>query len=293
MYALPTTKDFEQAAEWIDQSGRCNIGKFYFSQAKWKRGLAIPLVYLPILTTLPFCALFSFFARLVLRLLGNDKIPTIRSLMPCWVSHRYTHENQITMKPKLIWYDPVSYMDYLRAMKWFWLFNCKMYCPTSVAILRQTTAIARATTEQKGLSRLALNLFLVPIVPFMLMGVNLVLIHLRWLGGHDIKDRSEFMAEDNNRYMVSLFNWTGYIVEIIENWWCPFNHEKKDSYYRGALDSSFWHIFPKYVVELANRDRENPIFTNGEPIEDTRQQVVSSPAVTDAQLTSAPEPQKL
>ncbi len=276
MSAIPSITELEQAAQWIDESGRCNIGKFYFSQPKWKRGLAIPLVYLPIFTTLPFCALFAFLSKLVLRLSGNNKIPTIRSLMPCWVSHRYTYKNQVTMKPKLVWYDPVSYMDYLRAMKWFWIFNCKMYCPTSVAILRQATTISRAANKETGLVGFLSTALLLPMIPFILLGAYLVTVHLKWLGGHDIKKRSDFAEEDGHNYTSSLLNRTGYVVEIIENWWCPFNHEKKDSYYRGALDSSFWHIFPKYVVELANRDRENPIFSDGQPIKDTRKQVQDS-----------------
>jgi len=288
MSAIPSVIELEQAAQWIDKSGRCNIGKFYFSQAKWKRGLAIPLVYLPIFTTLPFCAFFAFLSKMVLVLSGNRDIPTIRSLMPCWVSHRYTHKNQITMKPKLVWYDPVSYMDYLRAMKWFWVFNCKMYCPTSVAILRQATAISRETDKKSGVVRFLSTALLLPVIPFILIGANLVMVHLKWLGGHDIKKRSEFAEEDGGNYTSSLLNWTGYVVEIIENWWCPFNHEKKDSYYRGALDSSFWHIFPKYVVELASRDRENPIFSDGQPIEDTRKLVQGSSAGEQKPLTSVP-----
>jgi len=281
MQALPSVSDLEQAAQWIDDAGRCNIGKFYFSQPKWKRGLAIPLVYLPIFTTLPFAAFFSLLTKLVLMLTGNRSIPTIRSLMPCWVSHRYTHETQITMKPKLIWYDPVSYMDYLRAMKWFWIFNCKMYCLTSVAILRQTTAISRAVKQETGATRLLTTALMLPVVPFVLIGANLVMVHLTWLGGHDIKSRSDFVTDDESDYMSTLFNWTGYVVEIIENWWCPFNHEQKDSYYRGALDSSFWHIFPKYIVELADRDRANPIFTDGEPIADTRKPALEPTTVVD------------
>jgi hypothetical protein len=62
-------------------------------------------------------------------------------------------------------------------------------------------------------------------------------------------------------YSVALFEWHAYLVKVVENWWCPFGHERKDSYTNGAIDQSFWHIYPEDKVKLTPEDRNNPIFT--------------------------------
>jgi hypothetical protein len=60
---------------------------------------------------------------------------------------------------------------------------------------------------------------------------------------------------------VGLFEWHAYLVKLVENWWCPFHHSRKDAHYQdGAIDKSFWHIFPEDVVKLDPADRDNPIW---------------------------------
>ena len=103
--------------------------------------------------------------------------------VPEWVSHRYRFHDQITYQTGAKWYN-------LRAFRLYWIFNCKLYCPLSVA----------------------------------------------------------------------LFRYMSYLVKIVENWWCPFGHEKKQGYSNAPIDQSFWHIYPEDRVKLNQEDLENPIW---------------------------------
>lgn len=62
-------------------------------------------------------------------------------------------------------------------------------------------------------------------------------------------------------YSVALFEWHAYLVKVVENWWCPFGHDRKESYKNGAIDQSFWHIYPEEKAKLNEEDKNNPIFT--------------------------------
>jgi hypothetical protein len=62
-------------------------------------------------------------------------------------------------------------------------------------------------------------------------------------------------------YSVGLFEWHAYMVKVVENWWCPFGHSRKNSYTEGAIDQSFWHIYPEEKAKLSEEDKNNPIFT--------------------------------
>jgi len=60
---------------------------------------------------------------------------------------------------------------------------------------------------------------------------------------------------------VALFEWHAYLVKLVENWWCPFRHSRKNEHYRdGAIDKSFWHIYPDEEPKLEPEDRDNPIW---------------------------------
>jgi hypothetical protein len=48
------------------------------------------------------------------------------------------------------------------------------------------------------------------------------------------------------------------LVKIVENWWCPFDHDKKAEYNESAIDKSYWHL---QIVERAKfhpDDLNNP-----------------------------------
>lgn len=131
-------------------------------------------------------------------------------------------------------------------------------------------------------------------IPFMLLGVTLVRIHLRFIGGHKLKSYWDFVPHwATHRYnyqtqitdtstspfafghykffwifnckiycplSVALTRYAAYLVMIVENWWCPFNHEKKPLYSQALIDESYWHISPTRMAALHADDRENPIW---------------------------------
>jgi hypothetical protein len=63
-------------------------------------------------------------------------------------------------------------------------------------------------------------------------------------------------------YSVALFEWHAYMVKLVENWWCPFTHEKKETYTNAKIDKSFWHVYPEDISKLEKEDLENPIWND-------------------------------
>ena len=143
--------------------------------------LGVPLIYLPILMTVPFVIIAVNLMRTHLRYVGGMEIKSYRDFVPDWNSHRYGNDRQPTINISAL--HPAHY-------RFFWIFNCKLYCPLSVA----------------------------------------------------------------------LFRYAVYLVMIVENWWCPFGHGKKEQYREGAIDKSFWHVDPAETVKLDAEDRENRIW---------------------------------
>lgn len=159
------------------------IGQSYPKQSVLLRVLiGTPLIYLPILTTIPFVLIGVILVRWHLRILGAKNMKSYwRDFVPAWITHRYTYKTQPVATDSIF-----SIQHY----KWAWIFNCKMYCPLSVALLR---------------------------------------------------------------YAV-------YLVKIVENWWCPFTHSRKEEYCDAAIDYSYWHIDKKRAAKLHPDDRNNPIW---------------------------------
>lgn len=166
------------------QPERVLIGSNYLSQPAWKRILGIPLIYVPLLVTIPFVVAGVLLVHTHLRLLGGVRIRSYWDFVPAWASHRYRLENQITYSTDTRWYN-------LRSTRLYWIFNCKLYCPLSVA----------------------------------------------------------------------LFSYAAYLVKIVENWWCPFHHDKKSDYRDGAIDKSYWHLHETECRKLHKDDRDNPIWS--------------------------------
>ncbi len=50
------------------------------------------------------------------------------------------------------------------------------------------------------------------------------------------------------------------LVMIVENWWCPFNHEKKEKYCNSAIDKSYWHLHDNERNRLHPDDLNNSIW---------------------------------
>jgi hypothetical protein len=162
---------------------RVRIGSNYLKQPTWKLFLGVPLIYFPLITTTPFVLLGVLLVKTHLKWVGGMNIRSYWDFVPSWVSHRYRYDNQITYSTGAAWYN-------LRARRFYWIFNCKLYCPLSVA----------------------------------------------------------------------LFRYVAYLVTIVENWWCPFEHDRKDEYREGAIDKSYWHLHAIEREKLHPDDLNNPIW---------------------------------
>ena len=162
---------------------RVKIGSNYLTQPRWKVFIGVPLIYFPLLTTIPFVMLGVLLVRTHLVYIGGVNIRSYWDFVPAWISHRYRHNDQIIYSTGAAWYN-------LRAHKFYWIFNCKLYCPLSVA----------------------------------------------------------------------LFRYMAYLVMIVENWWCPFAHDKKPEYTKNTIDKSYWHLHATESARLHPDDLNNPIW---------------------------------
>lgn len=59
---------------------------------------------------------------------------------------------------------------------------------------------------------------------------------------------------------IALLRYNVYLVKIVENWWCPFTHERKEEYSDASIDYSFWHMDPVREKALDPKDKDNPIW---------------------------------
>ncbi|MGD8207362.1 MAG: hypothetical protein PVH47_04720 [Thiohalocapsa sp.] len=162
---------------------RVRIGNGFQQQPTWRLLIGIPVIYVPLLTTVPFLIVGVLLVRLHLWLIGATAVRSYWDYVPRWISHRYRNADHIQFEGQ------TGRWHIVRA-RYFWIFNCKMYCPMSVALLA----------------------------------------------------------------------YTGYLVKVVENWWCPFHHERKPDYAEGAIDMSFWHACPGELPKLHPDDRDNPIW---------------------------------
>ena len=98
--------------------------------------------------------------------------------------------------------------------------------------------------------------------PFVLVGVTIVRWHLWCLGAKNMKGYWDwiFNCKVYCPLSVALLRYAVYLVKIVENWWCPFTHERKEEYADGAIDYSYWHIYPETKALLHPDDRDNPIW---------------------------------
>lgn len=175
---------------------RVRIGESFDPQPLWKVFIGVPLIYLPLIFSIPFVAICVFLVKSHIRLMGAKNIRPYRDFVPEWASHRYQYNNQIIYSTGASWHN-------LRHYRWYWIFNCKLYCP----------------------------------------------------------------------YSVALFRYITYLTKIVENWWCPFGHDKKSEYEEGAIDKSYWHLHEREKGRLDPADRDNPIWNEDAsrpPADDTQ-----------------------
>ena len=164
---------------------RVQIGCNFQQHPRWKFLAGVPLIYIPILIGILPLIVCAFLVRTHLTLVGGHQLKSYwEDFAPSWVSHRYTRENQIL--PERL-FDRYGFLAWIAKSKFFWLFNCKLYCPLSVALLA---------------------------------------------------------------YVL-------YLVKIVEQWWCPFSHDKKVAYADVPIDKSLWHAAGDGSL-LHPDDKENP-----------------------------------
>lgn len=106
---------------------RVRIGCNFVRQPFWKVVLGVPLIYVPIITTVPFMIIGVFLIKTHLRYVGGMDIRSYWDFAPTWISHRYRNSEQPVLD--VTRFPPARY-------RFFWIFNCKLYCPLSVALFR-------------------------------------------------------------------------------------------------------------------------------------------------------------
>jgi len=163
------------------------IGCNYVNRPKWQRLVAVMLIYIPIFISVPFMIFTAFVVRLHLVGIGGHNLKKYTDFLPNWASHRYTYDTQVTEAR-----NPIT----RTVAKLTWIFNCKLYCPLTVALVK---------------------------------------------------------------YLV-------YLIQVVEVWWCPFKHDKKDSYIDSSIDQSFWHIYPDKRKLLSDGDKENPMWSKNKDV---------------------------
>jgi len=184
---VPATERFRWliVRQLIRENDRAEIGCGFQQHPRWKFLAGVPLIYVPILVGVLPMILCALLVQTHLRLVGGYQLKSYwRDFVPSWVSHRYTRDNQI-LPHKL--FERYRLLAWIGKAKLFWIFNCKLYCPLSVALIA---------------------------------------------------------------YLL-------YLVKIVEQWWCPFGHDKKATYADAAIDKSFWHAAGDEDL-LHPDDRENP-----------------------------------
>ena len=115
---------------------RVTIAENFVKQATWKVIIGVPLIYLPILLSIPFVAIGVLLLKWHLNFMGARNIRPYSDFIPTWLSHRYHYHNQIIYSTGARWHN-------LRAYRWYWIFNCKLYCPLSVALFRYASYLVK------------------------------------------------------------------------------------------------------------------------------------------------------
>jgi hypothetical protein len=126
-------------------------------------------------------------------------------------------------------------------------------------------------------------------LPFVAVGAWVLYAHLRVLGAENLKGYRDFLPDwSTHRYnklsdqivfhmdykapwasvkafwmfncniycplSVGLYEWSTYLVKTVENFWCPFYHNRKETYVDSAIDQSYWHLRPEEHQDLNPED---------------------------------------
>ena len=109
---------------------RIHIGQGFRDASPVRTFFGLFFVYAPVFV-LPFVLLGGCLVYIHLKIMGATNLKTLRDFLPDWKSHRYQYKTQIVKEDVY----PYAFWARLRA---YWIFNCSIYCPLSVAILEWT-----------------------------------------------------------------------------------------------------------------------------------------------------------
>lgn len=104
---------------------RVQIGKNYKKMSVLSRTIGLIFIYLPILT-FPFVVISGYLTYYSLILCGAENVKKWGDYIPDKASHRYSFKEQITMDG--------TFKLSLAQSKLYWILNCTVYCPYSVAL---------------------------------------------------------------------------------------------------------------------------------------------------------------
>ena len=113
---------------------RVKIGCNYERQPLWKLMIGVPLIYLPMITTVPLVIVAVTLIKTHLKYVGGMEVKSYGDFVPAWASHRYANDQQPTINISAL--HPAHY-------RFFWIFNCKLYCPLSVALFRYAVYLVK------------------------------------------------------------------------------------------------------------------------------------------------------
>ena len=96
--------------------------------------LGCSLIYLPIISTIPFMVMGVLLIKTHLKYVGGMEVKSYWDFVPTWISHRYGNEEQPTINVSRL---------HIAYYRFFWVFNCKLYCPLSVALFRYAVYLVK------------------------------------------------------------------------------------------------------------------------------------------------------
>jgi len=260
--------------------------------------VCVHLIYLPLLS-IPFVIVNGALIALYLKMAGAKDYKSYRSFLPDRQSHRYNLKNQVT-KATSNRFNPISTkLFWILNCTWYCpysvaLFEWHAQLMTMMETLENINEkhpekdgdsdsqaddinIKRRNSVVLQLGKILVFIMLTLCLPFVIFSALITVVHLKMAGATNVKAYRSFLPENKtfssaktcwvanySRLLVfstTLFDWHAYLVKLVENWWCPFHHNRKEPHYRaGAINQSFWHLYPEDFKKLSPDDRDNPIW---------------------------------
>lgn len=124
-----------RAAKACETCDRVVIGARYDKVSAGRAFFSMFLIYAPVVLY-PFLLLAAAMTYAHLVVSGAKNVKPLGAFMPDWKSHRYHLKNQIV-------HDDSSPFAPWSRLRLFWIFNCTLYCPLSVATAAWLTYLVK------------------------------------------------------------------------------------------------------------------------------------------------------